>query len=365
MAANEKRTMMDELFAEQVRPTNFLSSMAKVRTTLASTIEIDIVRGTEEYAVDITPGAGSRSNKKSKYTTKEYEPPMYNESYPFTAEELAKRLPGQTKYEAGMTSYAGQLVAYFAGKQVALKDKILRSIELQARDAFFSGKITLHNGDEIDFKKKATHSITPSVKWNNASGVPLEDIADACALCRKDGKIAASKFRLIVADDVVEALISNPQFVDRADLRYVERVSAGMPSDINDAGAVYHGIFSAGAYKIELWSYPQFYTVPTGYGLAGEGTMKPYIPTGEALLIPPGIDLRLWFGGVAQVANQVDPAVERLGIVGGRIPTMVEADFVPYGRFDDRTECIEVGVKSRPLFVPVQIDGFATLDTLI
>lgn len=364
-AANEKRTLMDELFKEQVRPTLFLSSRAKVKTTLATEIEFDVVRGTEEYAVDITPGAGSRSNKKSKFTTKTFVPPTYNESYPFTAVELEKRLPGFNKYAMSSVSYGASLVSMLSGKQADLKDKILRSIELQARDAYFDGVITLSDGTTVDYNKKTTHDIKPGVKWNNAAGTPLTNIAAACALCRSDGKIGANEFDLIVADNVLQALLSNPQFVDNADVRRIDRAKISGPSAINEAGATYHGTFSAGSYVINLWAYPQVYTVPVGYGFANEGTNQPYIPGAKALLIPTVLDLRLWFGGVATITDQVDPALESLGIMGGSMPSIVEADFVPYGYIDKRKKSLEVGVESRPLFVPVQIDGFCTFNTLV
>jgi len=364
MAANEKRTVMARMFEQKMKPTLFLASHATPQTTLASSIEIDIVRGLETFAVDIVPGAGGRGNKKTRYTTKEYTPPMYNEFYNITAEELMKRLPGQTKYDAADSAFQATLLAIITDKQAMMQDKELRSIELQARDAMFDGTITLHNGDVIDFKKKTTHTISPTYKWNASTGVPLTDLEAACALCRKDGKIGASRFKLVVADDVVEALIANAQFIAKANIRHIENVQMGMPTDINADGATFHGVFSAGSYTIELWAYPQFYTVPVGFGLANEGTMQPYIPSGKALLLPAtGLRMDLWYAGIPQVVNQVDSVLAGMGLTG--TIGMVEADFVPYARLDDRSESIEAGVKTRPLFVPHQIDGLCSFDTLV
>jgi len=360
----EKRKVMARLFEQKARPTMFLASHATVMTTLAESIEVDIVRGKETFAVDVTPGAGGRGNKKSKYTTKEYVPPMYNEFYSLTAQELQKRLPGQTAYDAASDAYQTTLFAMISDKQALMQEKELRAIELQARDAFFSGKIVLNNSDEIDFKKKATHDVAPTKEWSDAAGVPLDDVEAACQLCRTDGLINASRFKLIVADDVIEVLKANVQFKAKADLRHVQNVDMGMPTDFNSEGAGFQGIFSAGSYTIELWSYPQFYEIPVGFGLANGGTKQPYIPSGSALLMPAsGLRLDLWFGGVPQVATQVDGELSALGLTGTL--NVVEADFVPYAYLDDRKECIECGVKTRPLFVPHQIDGFVTFNTLV
>ena len=361
--AADKRKVMVRLFEQKSRPTMFLASHAQTMTTLAEDIEIDIVRGLETFSVDITPGAGSRSNKKSRYTTKTYTPPMYNESYSLTAQELQNRMPGQTAYDASSDAYQTTLFAMISDKQVMMQDKELRAIELQTRDAFFNGKIVLQNGDEIDFKKKATHDIT-GTDWSDAAGLPLDDIEAGCQLCRKDGLISATKFKLILADDTVEALKANDQFVAKANLRHVMNVNMEMPSDVNAEGATFHGLFSAGSYIVELWAYPQFYEIPVGFGLANEGTKQPYIPSASALLMPTaGLRLDLWFGGVPQVSNQVDPELAALGLNGTL--GVVEADFVPYAYLDDRAECIECGVKTRPLFVPNQIDGFVTFKTLL
>jgi hypothetical protein len=363
MADTLRKTMV-RMFKQKASPTQFLSSLAEVQTTLAVEIEIDIKRGRELFAVDITPGAGSRSNKSTRYTTKKYVPPTYNESDAITAEELQTRLPGMHAYDAGSQPYQAALAALVTDRQADLQDKIIRSIELQARDAIFSGTITLQNGDTIDFKKKATHAITPAVKWDQDTATILEDLAAGCALCRKDGKINASTFSLIVADDVIEVIKKNPDFVERADLRRVDNVDLMMPSDINTEGSVFHGQFAAGSYKINLWTYPQFYEVPEGFGLANEGTLQPYIPSAGAALLPPNLDMRLWYAGVPTVVNQVDSQLAGMGLTDGTL-SIVETDFHPYAFLDNRMESVEFGVKSKPLFVPVAIDGFVTYETVL
>ena len=364
--ANENKSVMLKMFEQKAKTTSFLSSLAtNIRKTRAVEIEIDIKRGKEFYAVDIIPGAGSRANKKKRYTTKTYEAPLYDESATITAQELEKRLPGRTKYDAADEDYAAEVTAILSDEQIELQEKEIRAIELQARDAFFSGKIVLHNGDEIDFKKKATHDVAVAVKWDNASGVPLTDLEAACELCRKDGLIGTTSFNLIVANDVVEALKGNAQFVEKANLRHVQNVSMGMPGAVNTNGAVPHGQFSAGSYIINLWAYPQFYDVPVGFGLADEGTKQPYIPSASALLMPAdgGLRIDLVYGGVPTVAPQVNPRLEAMGLTS--VPMTIEADFHPYAHLDQRAACIEVGVRSRPLFIPHQIDGFVTLNTLV
>jgi hypothetical protein len=360
---SDYRKIMLEAFKSKAKPTMYLASKANVVITKATEFEIDIVRGKETYAVDIVQGAGSRSNDKSRFTTKVYSPLYYDESYTITAMELQKRIPGMTVYQAAQQDYSADLAALLTDKQALIQDKEIRAVEIMARDALFSGVITMHNGVQVDFKKKGTHDVNPGVKWNAANGIPLTNLEAACNLCREDGLVDDMVFELTVADDVVEALKANAQFVAKANLRHVQNVMMGMPQPAK-MGAVFHGIFSAGPYTIELWSYPQRYEVPMGFGLAGEGTKKAYIPSGKALLVPKnGIRFDLVYGGIPQVVPQVDPILQGFGLNGSL--TIVEGDYVPYAYVDWRKQCIEAGVRTNPLFIPHQIDGFVTLNTLI
>ena len=360
--ADYKKIML-EAFKQKANPTMFLAGMARPKITKAVDIEIDVVRGRRTHAVAIKMGTGSRMNDLSQFTTKTYQPVFYDEAYSITAMELQKRLPGMTVYQAESSSYAEDLAALITDKQSLVQDKEVRAIELQASTAMFDGKITnLPGGLEVDFQKKATHDIQPTNKWSASNGVPLTNIQAGCDLCRKDGMVEDMVFELVVADDVIEALLGNAQFVSKANLRHVTNVNIGMP--MQRAGGVFHGVFSAGPYTIELWSYPQVYEVPTGFGLSGEGTLKPYIPSAKALLKPKsGIRFDLVYGGIPQVVPQVDPILSGFGLNGSL--TIVEGDFVPYAYVDWRKQCIEAGVRTNPLFIPHQIDGFVTFKVLV
>jgi hypothetical protein len=356
---------MLEAFKQKASPALYFASKAKKTITKAAKFEIDVVRGRETYAVDIVMGGGSRSNDKSRFTTKEYTPLFYNESYEITAMELQNRIPGMTVYQAASMDYSDDLVALITDKQQCIQDKIVRAIELQARDALFDGQISPigQKDTTIDFKKKTAHNVAPSKKWSASDGVPLTDIQAGADLCRENGLVDDMTFELTVADNVVEVLLANAQFSDKANLRHIQNVDMGMPRP-EKKGATFHGYFSAGPYTIELWSYPQRYEIPEGFGLDDEGTKAPYIPNGKAILMPKnGIRFDLVYGGVPVVSNQVDPSLAALGLNGSL--GIAEADFLPYAYLDFRKECISAGIKSNPLFIPHQIDGFMTFNNLV
>ena len=73
------------------------------------------------------------------------------------------------------------------------------------------------------------------------------------------------------------------------------------------------------------------------------------------------IDLRLIYAGIPDLIPRVDPRLSALGI--DRVPGNIRADFYPYAHIDDEATCLKVGVRSAPLCVPTQIDGFCTINT--
>jgi hypothetical protein len=127
-----------------------------------------------------------------------------------------------------------------------------------------------------------------------------------------------------------------------------------------EEGAEYHGTFSAGSYKINAWTYPQFVGVPLGFGLPNEGTKVPYLPDDKIIVLPTMPDFRLFYAGIPSLTDNVSAEIR--DITGlGQFPVMEAIDLLPYFLLDYEHQSIKVGVKSRPLPVPVGIDQFAII----
>ena len=95
-----KRTML-EAFKQKAKPTLFLSSWFQTppkNITNKKKVVIDVKRNEEMIAVDVIRSTGGNLNNSKRFTTKEYEPPMYDEYAVTTADELLDRLPGMTEY---------------------------------------------------------------------------------------------------------------------------------------------------------------------------------------------------------------------------------------------------------------------------
>ena len=348
------RRAMAAVFKKKALPTMFLSSMFQSpEANKKDTVEIvvDIKRNGERIAIDIVRGTGGRNNVNKRFTTKTYTPPVYNEAGNFNENERLQRAIGKTEYDENTMA---DVVAAITDDQVDLQDTILRAIEKQAADAFFTGTVVLINSDTVDFKQKATHQITPSPVWSNASGVPLDDLQGGATLNRKDGQTTTRD--LIMGEDFWKVLKNNAQFKEFADFRRVDQVNV-RPPVMNSDGANFHGTLTIGEYVINLWTYPQFYFVPTDFGLANEGTLVPYIPTDKGWLGTIGARFDLYFAGIAKLVP-ADPRLVSFGIA--QVPTAMKGDFHTYGYTDIPGKNVIYGVESAPLCVPTDIDSFCT-----
>jgi len=355
-----RKTML-EAFKQKKSPTMFLSGFFKTparNITRSRKVVIDVKRNDELIAVDIVRGAGSRKNENKRFTTKEYLPPMYDESSSMNEEELMDRGVGQTEYAD--PAYVAELIARITDDQAENQAHILRAIEKQASDAIFTGTVPLINADTVDFKQKSTHNFTVSTDWDNASGTPLADLETACDLNRKDGKVESDI--VIMGAQAVKDFLDNAQVQKFGDFRRINRMDI-TPPVANDAGAKFHGEVSVGSYRLQIWTYPQFYKVPTGFGLANEGTLVPYVPTDKVAVMSSAARMDLVFAGIPDMVRKVDPRLQALGLPS--VPATIAADFHPYAHVDDRAVDVEVGVKSAPLCIPTQIDSYTVIDTKI
>jgi hypothetical protein len=109
-------------------------------------------------------------------------------------------------------------------------------------------------------------------------------------------------------------------------------------------GGVYHGTLSAGVYKINLWSYPEFYDNSAGVSTA-------YINTDYVYMIPVrSAKLIFSFAGVPAIIRDVRNA-EFPEFIG-----QVEADYYINNYIDAKGKKHVFEILSAGLAVPVSID---------
>lgn len=351
--ANLVKKVMEVAFDKKQKPSMFLANFFKKQQLKTIKVEVQGRTVKSIYSVDVKLGTGGRRVDLSQFEKQEFAVPEYNDYSVISEEDMFKVQLGETEY----TQQAARAADLITDRQEIISDSQRRAEEKQAADALFNGKVVLADGTKIEYNKKATHSIDKSsAKWTTETSNPLTDIKNACKLCVDDGKVGTSTFNLILEDDGLLALLANKQF--KAGSNYdegIKRADISIPEELTP-GATFHGRFSAGSFKINLWTYNEKYTIPEGFNFANEGTEVGYIPQGGGVLLPENPNFRRYYGAV----NNVDASN---GVnVGGAKLNLQEVEQLPYA-YDvvkGGSAITEAGVKSRPLCVPVDIDTFAT-----
>lgn len=362
-----KKTML-EAFDQKAKPTKFLSSWFPTTErdiVDTDTVDIDIKRGNEKIAIDVSKYVGETRNSNNQFTSKEFTPPAYNEYFSYVGKQLQKRLPGRTEYDK--ISPMAQLLAIITDDQVKGQDKITRAIEVMCSTALLTGTIILINNVSVDYKQKSTHDFDAAIDWDEVStATPWVELDKACDLNRKDGKGISEVG--IFGSNSLQWLLAATKMQNRLNLRHAELANI-KSSMMNDEGAVFHGLLDTGNYTLQVWTYPQYYDIPTDAELGlpsgtvtNAGTTQLYIPTDKVIVLPePGkIDMRTVYAGISRIVNPVEPEFQALGITG--VPDNARGKWHPYAHTDQRRKSLIVGVESAPLPIPVDIDRVCAFD---
>jgi len=346
-------------FVKQARPTKFFTGLFQDRgATNQEKIQIDITRGEERVAIDVLAGTGPNGQKKLiPYTSKEYVTPAYDESYLLTAGQTKFRLAGQNAFVERDVNRA--MSDFFTEAMIDAQARIDRAVERQAIEVLTLGTLTFENNESIDFKMKASHKLTAVATWDNATADAALDLEKACDEVRKDGLMAPDM--CIMGDASFREFLNLTQTKDRINFRRADLIDIPSPRPLAaEQGATFQGSLSTGPYKLDIFTYPQWY-VTSADGVLPV-TKARYMPSEKVIVMNSQARLDLWYGAIVRFS---DGNVEGASAVNfGSVMTSKEAQrSAPYVWMGDRGLALEAGVRSRPLCVPVDIDSFSVLDT--
>jgi hypothetical protein len=360
MTVKIERTGWLQLFTQMRRPAGFLSRMFTVKPGgiySGNKVAIDVERFGEDVAVAVKKCTGPNLNDIDIFTAKEFEPPAYGEAFPLDVCELINRMAGVDPYTAAYQGYAGTLVAKMAKGFMLIFDKIQRAVELQASQILQTGTLTLTNkeGDtvfELDFKPKSSHFPTVTTDWGDSGDDKLGDLAALAEVIRADGKVDPDM--LIFGSTALREFLADSTVKERLDNR---RMKLGeIAPKMVDSGATYHGIVWIGDYEFQIWSYKETYKHPETDAVTKYiGDDKVVITSTRTRFDMTSAKVPLPLGPDPRVADLVPP---RLSSRENSFDVTPNVYPTPNGKQ------IMGELESRPLLIPVQIDGFGCLDTV-
>lgn len=318
-------------------------------------VEMDIQRDDEQVAIAITDlTQGPRKNESTRYTSKTFKPPIFDEETAVSAFEMIKRQAGQNPFTDPQFAANAVRQAFVAFRKLELK--IRRAIELMAAQVLQTGVLTLKNEAgvtlyTIDFQAKATHMKTVTTTWaaDGSAGDPLADIAALATVVRRDGKMEPK--RLIFGESARDRFLANAKVQKSLDLL---RLNIGnIAPETRGQGATFIGRAFIGNYPFELWSYDGFYRDPVS------GNHLPYVDDDNVIMLGDG-RLDLTFGAIPMIVPPDQRAMPflppRIASEGRGLDLTTNAWVTPDGKQ------VMVSAGTRPLVIPTAIDTFARLN---
>lgn len=333
-ARNVFTKMLLSVYKEKITPMSFLRSFFPAETVMAKEISIQVRRGTEYVAVDVERGTNGNRNTFSKTTEKSIVPPFYWEYLTCNEHKLYDVAIGM-QHETAFTQLTNEL----ADDMVVLRDKIERAAELQCAQVLMDGIVTLDADTNIDYKRKAGSLVDLSATpWDDNSNNPLDHLKDGAEWLRKNGKAQGGTFNVIMSDDVYSAFQANTNVTNRADIRRFSMDELSTPQK-NAVGGVFHGEVSAGSYRFNIWTYPEYYQ-------DSNGVLQPYIHDKKFVILPLKPNFKLSYGLVPQLIT--DGGIKQSG-------QYLTQEFI-----DERASTHEMHIKAAQVAVPVAIDQMYT-----
>jgi hypothetical protein len=337
-------------YKENVPASSFLKSFFTVKTFPTKSVSIEVQRATERIAVDILRGTTGNRNTFSRSSEKEYIPPFFSES--FDATQLDRYDVGFNQIGSAVPQTIGYLASDVAGKLITLREKIERAKEKQCAEVFETGIVTMNNGDNIDYKRKAGSLIdldTAGDYWSVAGADVDADISAGGDFIRQYGKNPVKELNLVMSGAAYALLKLTDWWSDTANWRRASLMDVKMPM-ADSTGAVYHGEISAGAYRVHLWTYDEIYEDATS------GTITRYLDETKAFLVPvKGTRFELVHAGVPAIIRDVNNA-EFSEFIQDQA-----AEYYINNYIDKKAKSHTFEIYSAPLAIPVTIDQIYTM----
>lgn len=335
--------MIVDVYKERIQPQQFLRSFFKTKESATKYISVEVQRGTEKIAVDVMRGTEGNRNAFGISNERIILPPYYREFFDGTEIDLYDRVFGSSGEVD--SSIFSQFMDTIAEKYGTLQDKIDRAYEKQCADVLQTGVLTLTDGSTIDFKRKTASildlgTINSNRYWTDGTNsTPFDDLTTGAKFLREKGKSSGSVVNAVCGGKALAAFLDNTKVQKRADIKNFSLDMIAAPQR-NSVGASYNGSVSAGAYRVDLWSYPESYDDATG-------TTKQYVAEENVILLPETPRFTMAYAAVPRLQNDGATPIKGQYVLG---------DFT-----DQRNSAHVFDIKSAGVAVPVAVDQIYTM----
>jgi hypothetical protein len=341
----------------------FLSSFFKVTPdsfTDSEFADLDEIYEGEEIAPVVTDlSTGAVTLVEEKFVNKQIPFPVYSLKSPAQIAALMNRQPGESAYVTEKVNWLARLAKIIVKKFARMSSMIRRSMEYQAAAVLQTGDIVLtdENGPaafKLGLKTKNSHFPTVTTSWNSENADPLGDIDVLADVIRDDGH--ADIENLIFGKNAWINFIKNKWVQENLNKDVL--ATGQISPQIRDKGAKYMGYIDYGANRYNLWTYNARYNP-----FKSTNVIK-YIDPDNVIFLPAleDLDFRRLFGGIPTV--RADATFDQL-FGADKVQIGNEYDIRPRVFYSEDNEAYIAEIKSRPLMLPVSINRYGCLKTIV
>lgn len=347
----DRRTMLEAL--REGKPAHsYLRDryFGNIKTFTTAKLDIDVVKGKRRIAPFVHPKIGGKAVERDGYTTNSFEAPELSPLMITTAEDFLHRAPGQTIYGADDPNARA---AEQLGEDLAELDAMItRREEAMASEALFSGQVTVdgegYEQEVINYwplspADQPYEELAGTARWGEADADPAKDIRDARREIIQSSGITPTE--VLLGTDALDALLESLKAANM-ELDY-RRVDLGQidPSHLPN-GVTYWGRLKDSA--VDIYTYDEWY-------IDENGDEQPMVPLDKILIGSPNVRTTMAYGLVTLFRGSGDNAAPEF-YAERRVADSWTQRKNPAGRI--------VQIKSRPLPIIHQIDGFKVIKVL-
>lgn len=353
---NHSKTIVSKIvgkFEEMIPVRSGFSGWFPEETTPTLEVDVEVQRDNDLIAVDVVRFTEGNKNKYTRATEHKYVPPFFKEDYDFQRDQVYMNTVAM-----GVTGNPNinRVIAQNALKAVEKnRAKIERAIRKQQADVLQTGIVTVANGDNVDYRRKAASMVnvdTAGDYWSvAATATPIDDLAAGMRFLRDVGNSNGSVVNVVMRTAAFNAFLNTTQVKTQADIRRIDRVNIAMPQFSEASGFALQGQIAAGDFVVNLWTYNEKYT-------DANGVTQYYLAESNVIMLPDDFMGKTVFGGLP-VLNETT--------VGGqtvKVPGVVEANYLIRAYSDEKTISSTIELTSAPLVIPFTIDKIYTMKVL-
>lgn len=305
-------------------------------------------RQNRAVAVDINPLERGNINSLNKSSNKFFIPPTYDEAIVYSAFDEFESIMGADDSRVDGQIYRSLVEKTAAEMQLGL-DMIARREELQRAQSLLTGIVTLNNGDNIDFKRKAASLVAynASFGWDVATVNPDDILIQLTEFLITEGMVDhTTALNVIVGEEALSAFKNNPIRQKQGDIK--DQVYMNLSTGAPIRGLTPQGSYSSGNFRFNLWGYTGYYDDP-----ANSDATTPYMDPKKIIVLPNTVPFKMVYCGTKGWSDGD-------GMTKSARPRIIKGARNFYKIRNIREVSEEMGVRSAVVASLFEVDSVAT-----